>query len=183
MLHEQWKKLAQLANFLDDLPHSKFHMPKWCSPNATAYSCGTAGCAAGWAATIFNKEGWQCHPPHPLSLSDKYNRYGSIVLRIPNSTTILIGAEAFAVFFGISTGQACFITGYFLVDQYEHYIVPDDDREYLDKHKSYKEEFGVEPDDITPSMAAKRIRDVIRECDPTVLEEPSEKITCEYATV
>lgn len=38
--------LNQWANFLDDLPHDKFHMPKWSSEDRTETSCGTAGCAA-----------------------------------------------------------------------------------------------------------------------------------------
>ncbi len=51
--------LNQLANFLDDLPHDRFHMPIWCSDDSTKKSCGTAGCACGWAATILHNKGWK----------------------------------------------------------------------------------------------------------------------------
>ena len=52
-------RLVQLHNFLLDLPHSRFHMPRWSSPDATEESCGTAGCAAGWAATKFHSLGFR----------------------------------------------------------------------------------------------------------------------------
>jgi hypothetical protein len=55
---EAHRDLLTLRNFLLDLPHSKFHMPAWTAQDATEISCGTAGCAAGWAATIFHKKGW-----------------------------------------------------------------------------------------------------------------------------
>lgn len=51
---EPHRKLAALANFLDDLPHDRFHMPAWGSDDAAETSCGTAGCACGWAATVYN---------------------------------------------------------------------------------------------------------------------------------
>jgi hypothetical protein len=51
-------KLARLANFIEDLPHSKFHMPAWSSKDGTDHECGTAGCFGGWGATVYASEGW-----------------------------------------------------------------------------------------------------------------------------
>lgn len=55
---EAHRDLAALANFLDDLPSDRFHMPEWSDKDATAVSCGTAACACGWAATIFQHKGF-----------------------------------------------------------------------------------------------------------------------------
>lgn len=52
--HEKHVLLARFANRLDDLPHDKFHMPEYCAKDATEHSCGSAGCAAGWAATFYS---------------------------------------------------------------------------------------------------------------------------------
>lgn len=56
---EAHRALAGLANFIEDLPHDRFTMPRWSADDATDTSCGTAGCAAGWAATKFADRGWR----------------------------------------------------------------------------------------------------------------------------
>lgn len=132
---EQLTKLRTLANFLDDLPHDKFHMPQWASPDASEDACGTAGCAAGWAATVFKKEGWSFAKGSNWTMVQWNNLRGSF---------------AFGAFFGLDRYEARWITTDFV---------------------SYLEEFGVPADDITPRMAAKRIRDVIEMYDPSMLEE------------
>jgi hypothetical protein len=139
----QLRKLAALANFLDDLPHRRFYMPGWVSEDATATSCGTAGCACGWAATVYAGEGW--------IIDDGVVCFGR-----------RYGALAFAGFFGIDFKLAYWITIGF-------------DR-HGPKFPGYVEEFNIEKSaDITPSMAAKRIRDVVLMYDPTgqYLDEPA----------
>lgn len=141
------RKLAQLANFLDDLPHDKFHMPVWASDDATEYSCGTAGCACGWAATIFHKEGWHFKKWFPPK-DDK-------TLYIPAYKDNDTGTDSFASFFEIDQRHAYYITCNLAggTDCYiEKYNLPN-------------------PDCITPRHAADRIREVLRQYDPRVLEE------------
>lgn len=90
---EQLRKLGRLANFLDDLPHDKFHMPQWASKDATEDSCGTAGCAGGWAATIYKKEGWRfVGADHEIQFKG------------------FSGYVAFAKFFGLNDNDAYAIT-------------------------------------------------------------------------
>lgn len=89
------QKLASLANFLDDLPHRRFHMPKWVSEDHSDTHCGTAACACGWAATIFHKEGWT---------------FGELSVRYGEQS----GAEAFADFFHLSHDDAWLITTNFM---------------------------------------------------------------------
>ncbi len=146
MQTEKLKKLVQLANFLDDLPHSKFHMPCWASDDATENSCGTAGCAAGWAATIFHKEGWSIDGR--CVYFDKF--YGEV---------------AFSEFFGISITESIYITK-FLDNSVHNFYMPNPSL------VSYAEEFNLKSaDDITPAMAAIRIRRVVAEYDPSLLED------------
>ena len=52
-------KLNTLANFLDDLPSSHFHMGVWFQDQSP---CGTACCIYGWSAIIFNKGEWLRDP-------------------------------------------------------------------------------------------------------------------------
>ncbi len=53
----RFDRLNQWANFLDDVPSDRFHMPMWSSSDGSLTSCGTAGCAAGWAVNRFHREG------------------------------------------------------------------------------------------------------------------------------
>lgn len=179
------KRLVTLANFLDDLPHSKFHMPTWVSPDATETSCGTAGCACGWAATIFNKLGWKILNKSPTVI---YNIDG-----------IEFGASqhhGFARFFDISLSQAYYITSYLFGDKDVAQLTfrgitrgwVGEDLVYLDTKVSYKAKYRLASEYlITPQHAADRIREVIREIDPTLLDEPVEVIkfkdfaSCELA--
>jgi hypothetical protein len=143
---QKLQKLVQLANFLDDLPHSKFHMPHWASEDATKSSCGTAGCAAGWAATIFHKEGW--------SILNRFVYFNDFY-----------GEFAFSEFFGISITESIYITK-FLDKFIHHYHMPNPSL------VSYVEEFDLKSaDDITPAMAAIRIRKVVAGYDPSLLED------------
>jgi hypothetical protein len=143
---QKLQKLVQLANFLDDLPHSKFHMPCWTSDDATENSCGTAGCAAGWAATIFHKEGW--------SILNRFVYFNDFY-----------GEFAFSEFFGISITESIYITKFLNKNTYDH-SMPNPSL------VSYIEEFNlISEDDITPAMAAIRIRKVVAGYDPSLLED------------
>lgn len=50
--------LNQMANFMDDLPSDRLHMPMWCGLDSTATTCGSAGCFAGWTVTRYARMGW-----------------------------------------------------------------------------------------------------------------------------
>ncbi len=151
-IRERHCLLAQLANFLDDLPHSKFHMPTWGSKDWTETSCGTAGCAAGWAVTLFHKFGPRMRKsglksdPYPLFC------FGNIC-----------GPIAFSNFFEIDQIYAVHITAN--LDGFSNII----------RYKSlpsYCEEYNLMSiEDITPQMAASRIRKVLQEIDPESLQE------------
>ncbi len=150
---ERHRNLRTLMNFISDLPHDKFHMPNWCGHGATNTSCGTAGCAAGWAISLFHKKGLILSPYVPVLVG-----------------TDARGSEAFAEFFGIPFGAACAITqaaGIFN----EHNIY------YggilLGSIQSYQKEYGVSVSgsDITPRMAAERIHKVLEMVAPEVLKE------------
>lgn len=124
--------LNQLANFLDDLPSDKFHMPRWCSSDSTEKSCGTAGCACGWAATIFHNQGWSIRGILPW-----YNEQP--------------GWMGFAEFFEIETRHALWIT-----------CRLSSDSPHANSGVPYTEEYSLNSsDDITPRHAADRIRKVI----------------------
>lgn len=144
--------LARLANFLDDLPHDRFHMPAWCSIDATERSCGTAGCAAGWAATIYARIGWDITPPEE-GLS-----FGQVMYDGKE------GADAFAAFFALRIEESTWITGHLDAFSAAWGIdLPSHMPTYTREHclKSAK--------DITPRHAAKRIRDVLARVDPDAL--------------
>ncbi len=141
---ERHRLLAELANFLDDLPHDRFHMPKWASPDATAHSCGTAACACGWGATIHQKQGWtfidlptgdgeSCRCPFFEGQS---------------------GYVGFACFYGLSLDLAQAIT------------MP-----YSNVMPSYFDDYGAAFVHVTPRHAADRIRKVLAIVDPEVLTE------------
>lgn len=151
MNRDKLRKLRTLANFLDDLPHDKFHMPTWASPDATDESCGTAGCAAGWAATIFHKEG--CSFSYGIPIFSNRATYPTSCLGI---------VKGFAEFFGISSDDANWITC--------------DLRVAWNKKgwPSYCDEYGLSNAKlITPRHAADRIRNVIKRLAPELLtEEP-----------
>ncbi len=138
----RFDRLNQLANFLDDLPHDKFHMPEWCSEDSTDGSCGNAGCACGWAATIFHTQGWSIHGLMPW-----YNRQP--------------GWQGFAEFFEIETRHALWITCHLCSGS-----------PYLDDQPTYTQEYGLSSaDDITPRHAADRIRKVITMLGSEVTED------------
>ena len=99
---DQLRKLAALANFLEDLPSERFHMPRWADDDATDTSCGTAACACGWAATIYAREGWSFYSFHDHARVPCYQN-------APNQA-------GFSEFFGIGAEMANWIT---LVDRYE----------------------------------------------------------------
>ncbi len=86
------RELNILANFMDDLPCDRMHMPQWASWDNTKTSCGSAGCAAGWAVTLFHREGFTFAGRWPL--------FGECV-----------GSSAFAKFFEIPIEEAIAITG------------------------------------------------------------------------
>lgn len=130
------------ANFLDDLPSDRFHMPAWGSKDATRVSCGSAGCAGGWAATVFNHLGLQ------LEIADQVNLDGACYA-IPCYKGEQ-GYGAIARFFQISPEMSCYITMQF---------------------RGYTDEYGVTPDKITPRHAADRIRKVIVKLGGTVVTD------------
>lgn len=138
-LRAKHRKLLTLANFLDDLPHDKFHMPTYSTDDFNETSCGTAGCACGWAATVFAKDGWS------------WKRATHIDGGLP-SFNWNAGWLGFADFFGISTADAIYICADFV---------------------SYQEEYGVYAAQITPRIAADRIRKVIARYATELLEEHS----------
>lgn len=141
---EQLVLLAQTANFIEDLPHDKFHMPGWSSFNATEYSCGTAGCFAGWAATLHIKRGW------------------SFLWGVP-SYGHEVGAQAIADFFGITATEATWLSTH--LGGMNRSALCEGMLTYLQEHGLSREK------DITPRHAAKRARDIIRLYDPSVLDE------------
>jgi hypothetical protein len=95
---EQLQKLNTLANFLEDLPHSRFYMPTWTSPDATESSCGTTGCMCGWAATIFHREGWK--------MVSRERVKPSLIPSYKGSN----GVDGFAYFFGLTFTEAINLT-------------------------------------------------------------------------
>ncbi len=178
-------KLNRLANFIDDLPHDRFHMPDWGSKDANKSSCGTAGCACGWAVTMFHKQGFY--------FDGKIPRF----MKKDEDGDDLCGSQAFAWFFGIAHNDASWIT--VCLEECDEWLgVPDmelhqkfyfQDGEFWSTQElseqleypsytrvhnlKYKEEGGIGPTkQITPRMAAARIRLVIAKYDPTVLGEP-----------
>lgn len=46
------ERLLLLAGFLEKLPPEKFNYGQWAGTDRTATSCGTVGCALGWAASM-----------------------------------------------------------------------------------------------------------------------------------
>lgn len=51
-------RLRKLAKFLrEKVPLKKFDMGEWADLDFKPNKCGTAACAAGWATTIFRKQG------------------------------------------------------------------------------------------------------------------------------
>lgn len=57
--HDKHVLLARMANFMDDLPSDRHVQGRWTADDATDTSCGTAGCFAGWTATVHGKHGWK----------------------------------------------------------------------------------------------------------------------------
>jgi hypothetical protein len=152
---EKLLKLRTLANFLDDLPHDKFHMPTWASDDFTDNSCGTAGCACGWAATIFANDGFS------FVLDERNNP-------VPKFEGVY-GSDAFASFFGISKQDASWITA--ILGVWDAAMAHGFSGWTL---SSYVSEYDLASrDDITPRHAADRIRRVIAKYDPTILDEPT----------
>jgi len=173
-LDARLSKLLRLANFLDDLPHDRFHMPDWCSDDATETHCGTAGCAAGWAVSLYWREGFILKDGTPSYAGAEDCRAG-----------------AFAAFFGITEHEAEWITctlGLFDegVNDHDHSVRLDDFMGTADRfivlpasdfdYPSYCREYGIDsPDLITPWMAADQIRKVIAWHDAGILEESNEQ--------
>jgi hypothetical protein len=93
---EQLKKLAGMANFMEDLPRDKCTMGDWSAPDHTATSCGSAGCLAGWAATVHKTE-WEFSPGGFPRLRGPAFRHGVV-------------ARSFAEFFGVTTYEADALT-------------------------------------------------------------------------
>jgi hypothetical protein len=148
-------KLARLANFLDDLPHDRFHMPRWATyEECTETSCGTAGCAAGWAATVFSREGWRFADAIPLCGVWADNRMTPVRFNP--------AIYSFAWFFGVHLEHARWITAGFTNQPYD-----------IDEPlPGYLAVYGLtNPKDITPRHAADRIRKVIAKYDATILAE------------
>lgn len=96
---EAHRALAGLANFIEDLPHSRFTMPQWSDyTDRTERSCGTAGCACGWAATVHAARGWYFVLP-------KVNVYATAPI-----WNHRCGCDAFAAFFQLDPADAELIT-------------------------------------------------------------------------
>jgi hypothetical protein len=160
MILEGHRKLLQLANFLDDLPHDKFHMPTWVSRDCTKDSCGTAGCACGWAATIFKKEGWSIGGP-----------YGAFIPVFEVNHASFYGQVGFAKFFEISLSDAWAITCYL----HNMCIFTGDFKSVI--KDGYREEYDLKSvKDITPRHAADRIRKVLGAIAPELLQESNHEI-------
>lgn len=54
------KRLLKLADFIYDLPRSKFNLGHWGKTNEkgeapSLSTCGTAACAVGWMPTVFSR--------------------------------------------------------------------------------------------------------------------------------
>ena len=96
------EKLTKLADLLDNLPEEKkFSMFRWGTPE-----CGTAKCAAGWAALDpeFNAQGLYLGRRHPTS--DYAPAFWD-----------LFGYEALGRFFGLDSGAVAYLfsPGHYIV--------------------------------------------------------------------
>ena len=171
-------KLNQLANFIDDLPHDRFHMPRWTTKDGTRTHCGTAGCAAGWAVTLFHKSGMHFQKAiNPIDGPEPYPVYRGAE-----------GYAAFGLFFGLADYEAKWITVALCSASYCRDASLYGDYGQVDEQElpSYMTEYDLDSiDAITPRHAATRIRQVVRRHDPTVLEEPVviNKVWNEYHVV
>lgn len=138
-LTPRFDRLNSWANFIEDLPHDRFHMPRFADRDCTTISCGTAGCAAGWAVTKFNDKGLVLYWPNanPLFVTPFYNGE--------------LGEFAISEFFGIPVELASWI----IYERNQYW----GDRVLL----SYMLQFRLETfADVTPQIAADRIRRVIK---------------------
>lgn len=154
--------LRELMNFLQDLPSSKFHMPDWAdAETATETHCGTAGCAFGWGVSIH----------HRFGLSFSRNRLGYPLPYLSDARgQPLARYSAFSYFYGVSWDQAFYVTSAHMGDPFvtrgdsgdpsPRYLIP------------YAAQFNLKSSrDITPAMAASRIREVLSNVDPSILDE------------
>jgi len=144
-------------------------MPEWASKDATETSCGSAGCACGWAATVFNREGWSLSKLGiPLAPSEYESEEVELTVKNRGKFHHIPGpAVSFAVFFGISIEDSIDITCNLdsLASAFPFGGLVD--------KPCYLKEYGVSPRNITPMMAADRIRKILRTIDPEALEEVS----------
>ena len=89
------RRLLALAAFLRKLPRKRFNYAMWSDDDHTEKSCGTTGCALGWAASM----------PRFRRLGLHIDGTGIPVCGNPFDGNI--GASAGAEIFGISYGEAC----------------------------------------------------------------------------
>lgn len=157
---EKLKRLAQHRNFLLDLPHSKFHMPDYCSEDATENHCGTAGCSAGWTAVQFQSHGWRFRQLGDRFTEPVWSNCPGLDM-LDDQTT-----DSYAMFYGITSREAEWITigMWGATDLGEGHP--------LGYGPCYERVYGVEAEDITPAMVADRIARLLREYDPSLLDEP-----------
>ena len=156
----QLRKLAGLANFLDDLPSDRFHMPTWSAEDRTKDSCGSAGCACGWAATIYRKD-W---------VFDVYGEPRLIKGQPYYCDALPNPVSYFAEYFGITKDESFWITLH--LSHLRDLTVTDFGVNKIGL--SYTEEHNLRRSGlITPRHAADRIRKVIRRhCPEWVNDEP-----------
>jgi len=173
-LRVRLRKLNTLANFIEDLPSDKFFMPHWGSTkDATKITCGTAGCAAGWAVTLFHRRGLQMVFSTNEGAGTPCPTYRGF-----------LGSQAFATYFGIKFDEAEWIVSSLEAPTYmllscgsgrsTDYATGDaDDQLYQDEIlPSYVDEHDLDStSEITSRMAARRIRQVLRVYDPSLLDE------------
>jgi len=139
---EKLVKLARLQNFMEDIP-TRVNMHRWCGPDVTVSSCGTTGCEAGWAATVFHDEGWYF---------GEESAGGRIPIRPGYQLETVF--SCFSDFFGISRHEAVMICDPSAYD--------DEDRENQTQNGRVV---------VTARDAVRRARAIIAEYDPSILTE------------
>lgn len=96
-------KLLQLADFLEQLPPERFDFCHWVSGDweqeqpLSLYSCGTAGCAGGWATVIW---------PDELKL---INQVPTLRGEVTDYGEPIVGVDALAKFFGIRREESVYL--------------------------------------------------------------------------
>lgn len=153
-------KLRELAKFMSVLNPRNLDMGMWCADNATEESCGWAGCVAGWAATLFHKEGYILH-----RFTDNMTLP---VLRMKERMQFS-PLDAFALFFGLPTAFSYAIIAGTQTEAYSDWDgnrLPYTAAPIARTIPSYFTEFDLNRRaDITPPIVVQRINNRLAELE------------------